>query len=303
MTQKYLSFKTKIMIAFSIIVWASALVGIRAGLEEFTPGALALLRYLIASFCMLLVYLFYVKNNEITRRDSVLLLLVGAIGIGLYNYALNSGEQMIPSGPAGFIISQSPLITMLCSVVFLKERIHKYAVLGVGLSMVGVMLIAVGESQHLSWQAGFFYILLATLASGLYSTLQKPFLGKYSIVATTSYVIWGGTLTLLIFTPDLYHDLSGVSWHALGIAAYLGVFPAAVGYLAWSHVLSKMPASLAANFLYLMPIVTTILAWLYLGEFPTLISLAGGLLALTGVWVTVKLARFTPIPLDVKSER
>jgi drug/metabolite transporter (DMT)-like permease len=289
--QKNISLKTKGLLAFSIIVWASAFVGIRAGLEEFTPGGLALLRYLIASFCMFLVSLFYMENHKIPWRDATLLLLVGAIGIGFYNFALNTGEQMIPSGPAGFITSQSPLITMLCSLVFLRERISKYAAFGVCLSILGVMLIAMGESQNLSWHVGILYILLATLASGLYSALQKPFLGKYSILASTSYVIWGGTVVLLVFTPELYHELPGISWHAIGICIYLGVFPAAIGYLAWSHVLAKMPVSLAANFLYLMPIVTTLMAWLYFGEFPTLLSLAGGLLALLGVWITIQLAR------------
>lgn len=282
-----ISFKTKFFLVFSILLWASAFVGIRAGLEEFTPGSLALLRYLVASVCMMVAYFCTVKESSISPRDACLLLLVGAIGIGLYNYALNNGERFIPSATAGFITSQSPLITMSLSIVFLRETINRYVVIGVLLSILGVALIAAGEMQHLSWHVGLLYILLATIAGGLYHTLQKPFLKKYPIITATTYVIWGGTLALLVFTPDLQHEFRIASWHAIAIVVYLGIFPAAVGYLAWSYVLARMPASMASNYLYMMPLVTTLFGWAYLNEMPTLVNIAGGLLALVGVWFSI----------------
>ena len=130
-----------------------------------------------------------------------------------------------------------------------------------------------------------FYMILATLVSGCFSIFQKPFLKKYNAIEATAYVIWGGTLFLLFYTSHLQQDLVNASLKTTLTVVYLGIFPAAVGYLAWSYALAEIPATQAASFLYFMPFVATILGWLCLGEVPVALSIAGGLIAISGVWL------------------
>ena len=66
---------------------------------------------------------------------------------------------------------------------------------------------------------------------------------------------------------------------------YLGVFPAALGYVTWAFVLSRFPAGRAASFLYGVPVMAFLVGWAWLGEAPTGIDIIGGLLALSGVAV------------------
>ena len=65
--------------------------------------------------------------------------------------------------------------------------------------------------------------------------------------------------------------------------AYLGVFPAAVGYVTWAYTLARVPAARAASFLYLVPAVTLGIAWIWLGEWLTWLALLGGVIAISGV--------------------
>lgn len=282
---KTVSIKTKLALITSIILWASAFVGIRAGLQGYSPGGLALLRFLIASICMFFVYQRFAKRDVIPIKDKILLLLVGATGLGWYNITLNYGEISVQSGAASFIVSESPIITLLLAVLFLGEKWSVLSLFGMMISVLGVFLISVGQTHGFHFEMGMFYILLATIIGAFYSVLQKPFLKKYHAIDVTAYIIWGGTLMLFIFIPNLMHDVHTASMSATIATIYLGVFPATIAYLAWSYALVEIPASFAVSFLYFMPVIATLLGWLWLGEVPVLISFVGGLVALFGVWI------------------
>ena len=280
-----MSFKIKGALALVIFLWASAFVGIRAGLQDYSPEGLALLRYIIASICMGFFYYRLPQRSVMSIYDIVALLGVGAFGIGVYNLTLNYGELSISSGTASFIISQSPVLTAILALFFLGERLNVSRVIGFIISIMGVALIAIGEKGGFEWDMGIFYILIATLAGSCYSVMQKPFLKKYHAIETTTYVIWGGTLFLALYAPNLQHDLLKASFNTTLTVVYLGIFPAAVGYVAWSYILSQIPASRAVSFLYFTPILATTLGWLWLDESPVWLTITGGLVAIIGVWL------------------
>jgi drug/metabolite transporter (DMT)-like permease len=64
---------------------------------------------------------------------------------------------------------------------------------------------------------------------------------------------------------------------------YLGIFPGALAASLWGFVISRMPASRAANLLFLAPALAFLIAWVWLGEIPTATALAGGVLVVGGV--------------------
>ena len=84
--------KTKLAVITSILLWASAFVGIRVGLQDYSPEALALLRFIVASICMSIVYFRLPKRSETQLIDVIKMMGLGFIGIGVYNIALNYGE-------------------------------------------------------------------------------------------------------------------------------------------------------------------------------------------------------------------
>lgn len=280
----------KIVLALSMTIgfWASAFVGIRFSLGAYHPGSLALLRFLIASLCMILLYSYSSDYKRPDLRDAIEMALLGVAGIGVYNLALNVGELTVSAGIASFIIGLIPLLTIILSYFFLSERVNAKVCLGVLISVVGMVIISVGEHDGVSFNLGTCYVFIATLMGAAYTVIQKKYLRRYPPIVVTAYVIWGGTVMLSIFTLELSHDIIYAPWSATLAVVYMGIFPAAIAYLCWSYVLSHMSASRASIYLYVLPFVSTVMGAIFLQEYPSALSMTGGIIALIGAAVAVR---------------
>lgn len=288
MKKNKLTFKIMFILAVTIALWASAFVGIRAALHGYSPGGLALLRYGIASICMFFIYKRFGAGDVIALKDKLLLMIIGVIGIGWYNLTVNYGEVTVSSATSSFIISQGPIISTILAIAFLGEKASVLSFSGMIVSIFGVLLISIGESGGMKLAPGISYLLTATFLGGVYSIMQKPFLKKYHAIDVTAYIIWGCTFSMLVYLPEVSHDIVKASLSSTLWVIYLGIFPAAIAYAGWSYVLSEIPASRAVSFLYIIPILTAILGWLFLNEIPAIISMIGGMIAMAGVWTVNK---------------
>lgn len=280
--QPRFSMGTILALSITIFCWSSAFVGIRIGLRGYSPTHLALLRYLTAS--LVLALFAGIKRMPLPRwRDIPGLALTGVVGIAVYNVALNTGEISVPAGISSFLVSTAPIFTAGLSMVLLKERLRVWGWIGILVCVLGSFLITLSAGEGFHFSPGTLFVLCAALAHSLYFVLQKPHLTHYSALQCTTYAIWGGTLMLLFFSPGLVANVQTAPWSETAAAVYLGIFPAALGYVSWGYVLARVPATHAASFLYLLPVVTLGIAWFWLGEWPAWPALSGGVIAISGV--------------------
>jgi len=266
----------------SVILWASAFVGIRAALRSYSPGELALVRFFVASMA-LVGYGGYVRMPLPLARDLPGIILLGVTGVTIYNLALNYGEVRVTAGIASFIVGTVPIWTGLISRFLLQESIGLARWMGTAVSMFGLTVIALTESVGLRPSLEVLAILVAAVSQALFFVLQRPLLTRYTPLQLTTYCIAAGTIPLGFVAGDAAVAVSSAALADTLAVVYLGVFPGAAAYLAWAYVLSRIPPGRAARFLYCVPPVAMLLGWVWLDEIPTATSILGGVLAIGGV--------------------
>ncbi|MEQ8966707.1 MAG: DMT family transporter [Azospirillaceae bacterium] len=269
-------------IAFTVMLWASAFVGVRGTVTVFPPGELALLRFLVASAALVLVAA-ATRMALPAWRDWPYLGLVGLFGVTAYNLGLNFGSTVMEAGAAAFLVNTVPIWTALIAAAVLGERLRPLGWAGIAVAFAGSMAILLGAGRSLSLQPAALAVLGAAVAQALYFILQKPVLRRYTPLQVVCVSTWIGTAAMVPAGLGLPTTLAEAPPVATAVVVYLGLMPGAVAFLLWSYVLARVPAGRASSFLYLVPPTAVAIGWVALAEVPAPLALAGGAAALGGV--------------------
>ncbi|WP_370944197.1 DMT family transporter [Amycolatopsis sp. cg5] len=278
--------KTSAAAGLAVVLWASSFVAIRGIGHALSPAPLALLRLGVAAVT-LTVFVAVKRGIRVRLSRKAFLLIAGYAVLWLagYTVALNAAERHVDAGTASLLVNLAPLLVALTAGKFLGEGVSRWLVVGSLVALAGAALIAAGASAQRDWGG----VLLCLLAAVLYAAgvmIQKVALRH----ADGLTAIWLGsvvaTVVLLPWLPRLIGELDTAPAGAVFSAAYLGVFPTAIGFVAWAYALRRTDASRLSAVTYAVPAVSVLLSWLILAEIPAPLGLLGGVLCLVGVAIS-----------------
>lgn len=274
-----------------MLVWGSAFAVTKASVVQVPPICFALLRFGIAS--LVLVPLACSQGGMLPLPRSlplVTLVLMGLTGITLYYIGFNVSLLYTTASQGALIQSSIPAVTAVIAIGLLGERLSAWRMLGIGISILGVLLVVTINSPGTNAARpllGNLLMLGTVIVWSLYTVLIKR-LASAPQLAVTAYSTLFGTLLLIPAAlvelrvkpaPMLTRDV----WIS---ALYLGVLGSAGGYLLWNRALTYLDASQAATFVNLLPVIGVTTAVLFLDEPLVSQHLVGGALVLLGVWLS-----------------
>lgn len=270
-------------------IWGLTFLSIKVSVRELGPMTLAASRFVVACLLLPLIARIAKQSLAVKARDIPLLALGGLVGVTLYFWCENNGVMLLSASEASIIVGTIPIITLLLEMVVYRSSPAPRVWAGIILSFIGVALIVLRSGSASSSPEGYLFMAGAALAWPAYGFLTKPLSGRYPLLAVTFWQLFFGMLFCLPLAalegPARFPSLL-VSLNVL----YLGVFGSALGYLLYVIMLEAIGAGRSSVFINLIPVVSVAAAFLLLGERLSLLQAAGGLVAISGVY----LATFVP---------
>ncbi len=295
-----LSVRQKAILALIIanIIWGGASPIFKYALQNIPPFTLAFIRFSGASIILFpFVWKEFIKlHNEKENLKNIVLFSIFGVTINITFFFL--ALEYTKSINAPIIGSSGPIMTLIFSVIFLKEHPKINKIIGLIIAFLGILIIIIQplfeNGLDLS-VLGNLFLVLATFGAVGQTLIGKNLMQKYPPFPLTflSFVI--GALTFIpMMIPELI-DIKPLDSKALVGIVYGVLFSSLAAYSLYAWGLSKIQASEAGLFAYIDPIVAIIIAYPLLGEKPTPLYIIGAILVFSGIFVAEKRINYHPI--------
>jgi drug/metabolite transporter (DMT)-like permease len=262
-----------LLLSLANLFWAGNWVLGRALRDSFEPIALNFWRWTVATLILAPFALPRLRPHLATLRKSAgLLLLLSFIGVALFQCLVYAGLKSTTAVNAVLLNSSMPAFMLLCSWAIERERGTPRQVIGMLISLVGILVIlARGEPANLlrmEFHQGDALILLAMPVWGIYSVLLKrrpPELDGISFLFVISLV----GVVLLLPAAALEAWRSPPRWPGAGgvvAALYVGLAASVLAFICWNRGVAVVGANAAGFTVHLLPAFGTVLAIIFLGE-------------------------------------
>ena len=279
------------------LIWGVNYTSVKYGTGIVEPLAFNGVRVTLAALALVVVAqlatrVFALEAGWPNARDSLMLLLLGTLGNGVYQILFVEGIARTRAGDAALLISASPAFIAIMGRIRGSEHVPPRWFIGIALSILGMGLVVVGTTSstpaHSATLLGDSLLLISSLCWSVYTVYLQPYTHRIGGIHLSALTMLGGMVPLLlvaspaILATDWIH-LPPLAW---GSITYSGLFALVIAYLFWYNGVRVLGPTRTAMYSNLQPVFALAVAWLVLGESITLWQIAGAISIIGGLLLT-----------------
>lgn len=275
------------------VIWGINFLAIHLSLASFPPLFLVALRFTLIAVPTVI----FVPRPQVPLRW--LLGFGFGFGVAQFTFLYAGMAAGMPTGLASLVLQSSAPFTLLLGALLLREQVSRHQWAGIAVAVLGMLVVGWSRTQA-AGLVPFLLVLIGAMGwafGNLASRLAQP-------PNPLHLTLW---MSVVVPVPMLLLSLSFEGPAQIGAALAGSVAPAAapawaglaytcligtvVGSGVWTWLLARHPAGVVAPFSMLVPVVGIVTAAIALGERPSLLELAGGVIVVAGVLVGAGRAR------------
>ncbi len=260
----------KIILAHIALIFANLIYAINFTLakdvmpEYIMPSGFILLRVSSAVFLFSIVYFLFIRE-KIKKKDLVRLAVCGLFGVAVNQLFFFEGLNLTSPINASIIMTTNPIIVLVISFIFLKDKITGYKLFGVLLGIFGAWNLIL-NSNNMSFSSGSglgdIFVLINATSYGLYLVLVKPLMSKYNPI-TILFIVF--SFGLIFVFPFGYNELSLVNWTEIPNniwfeIGFVVLFTTFFAYLLNAFALKNVSPNTVSIYIYLQPVLASFFA-------------------------------------------
>ena len=275
-------------LALATLSWGAVFHIGKYAVTAMTPLSIGAWRFIIAGIVLLpIAWMNGAWQRTSLTRNIWPLLAMSAFGVFGFNVALFYGLRTTSSVNGALIMAFNPALTVVLSALINRERVSARQLLGLLISMTGVLVVVSHGSWHalttLSFSHGDLLVMLASLSWAIYSVIPKRFIHGLDPMQVTVATIIGGAVMMGVLAaaamPDFFQQ---PSMPVLAAILFMGLFGSVLAYLCWNQGVQRIGAARAAIFINMVPMFAALIGVL-LGQPITLAQVIGAALVISGV--------------------
>jgi drug/metabolite transporter (DMT)-like permease len=276
---------------FTMLAWGMNFAFVKYVLDYMGVGAFMFLRFsvlpLLGLALLLIAFRGNLRQSWPKREDLPRFVLCALVGHVVHISAVMYGMNLSTAFSSSLVLTCQPLFTLGILAWMGAERLRGRQIAGTLVAFAGIAIFLSDKFSRGLSNAGLgdLTLLLAGAAFSAYTVLARPLADRYGPLILLAYTLLFAAPVMLLFTAP---SIADVHFKDIGISVWLALFwglvvSSFIGWLAWTWVNSVRGVARSAPFMYLMPPVAGVMAWLTLGEVFTWLKIIGAAITMAGV--------------------
>jgi len=284
-----------LLLTLTTLFWSGNFVLGRAVKNSIPPVSFAFWRWAIALLILIPFATPHIRLEwPLIRKNFRLLTIYALLGVSCFNTFVYIGLHSTTATNALLINSSVPILIVLLSYLFAGVHISLRQVVGIALSMTGVLTIICRANLDviltLQINRGDIWCLLAVVCWAFYTFLLRKRPAELHPLSFLTMLIAIGLIPLSALYVWEFNQAGGFlpDIANIGTILYAAIFPSVLSFIFWNHSVREVGPNRAGLFLYLMPVFGAIMSALFLGESIRAFHLVGMALIFTGIHLTTR---------------
>ena len=280
--------------------------------KEVTPehvGPFGLTWYRVVFTCAIfwIISLFAGPKEKVPLNELPLIALAAFCGVGFNMITFMWGLSLTTPISASVLMVTTPIIVAVLSAIFLKEHLHFWKVLGIGLGFSGATLLILLSSTPNQVAAdpltGNILMIVNAISYSFYILLAKKLTKKYHVFTLMKWLYLFGVLFITPFgiQQGLEFEIATASNHVILNIAYVILFATFGTYMLNIIAIRTLKPSVVAVFVYLQPLLAALIAVGLGTDQMTWTKAGAGILIFTGVYLAGKKSKKEKLKVNTSS--